>query len=47
MNGQRLGKGSAMNGIQYINIGQSESGMLLLQVIDSKGNRAISKIVKQ
>ncbi|MBN8836602.1 MAG: hypothetical protein J0I09_05055 [Sphingobacteriia bacterium] len=47
MNGQRLGTVSAMNGIQYINIGQSESGMLLLQVIDSKGNRAISKIVKQ
>ena len=42
-NGQRIQTLSATNGIQYINIGQSAGGMLLLQITD--GTNTVTKKV--
>jgi hypothetical protein len=45
MSGRALNNISATNGIQYINIGNTVSGMLILQISDGK-NAVIKKVMK-
>ena len=45
MNGKALGTINAANGIQYVNVGNTAKGMLLLQISDGK-NSIIKKVMK-
>ena len=45
MNGKALGTMSAANGIQYVNVGNTAKGMLLLQISDGKSS-IIKKVMK-
>jgi hypothetical protein len=45
MSGKAVGVVKAMNGIQYINVGNAGSGMLIIQVSDSKSS-VIQKLIK-
>ena len=45
MSGKALGAVKAMDGIQYINVGNTFSGMLIIQVSDSKSS-VIQKLIK-
>ena len=45
MSGKAVGAVKAMNGIQYINVGNAGSGMLIIQVSDSKSS-VIQKLIK-
>ena len=45
MNGKALGTMNAANGIQYVNVGNTAKGMLLLQISDGKSS-IIKKVMK-
>jgi len=45
MNGKSLGTMNAVNGIQYVNVGNAAKGMLLLQISDGKSS-IIKKVMK-
>ena len=45
MNGKALGTINTSNGIQYINVGNTAKGMLLLQISDGKSS-IIKKVMK-